>query len=111
MGGSKNKSPAQKEKSQSKNKDAKKDKKKGQETKHEIKITINEDEAVKIIKNSKMITVFELAKQTNVKISTANNYLIKLLEKGLLKDLVVLVVTMYINQFQNRVIFPHQFLI
>jgi len=85
MGGSKNKSPAQKEKSQSKNKDAKKDKKKGQETKHEIKITINEDEAVKIIKNSKMITVFELAKQTNVKISTANNYLIKLLEKGSVK--------------------------
>ena len=32
-----------------------------------------------------MITIFELAKQTNVKISTANNYLIKLLEKGSVK--------------------------
>ena len=85
MGGSKNKSPAQKEKSQSKNKDAKKDKKKKQETKKEIQIAINEDEATKIIKNSKMITIFELAKQTNVKISTANNYLIKLLEKGSVK--------------------------
>ena len=85
MGGSKNKSPAQKEKSQGKNKDAKKDKKKNQETKQEIKIVINEDDAAKIIKNSKMITIFELAKQTNVKISTANNYLIKLLEKGSVK--------------------------
>ena len=85
MGGSKNKSPAQKEKSQSKNKNTKKDKKKNQETKQEIKIAINEDEAAKIIKNSKMITIFELAKQTNVKISTANNYLIKLLEKGSVK--------------------------
>ena len=85
MGGSKNKSPAQKEKSQSKNKNTKKDKKKNQETKQEIKIAINEDDAAKIIKNSKMITIFELAKQTNVKISTANNYLIKLLEKGSVK--------------------------
>jgi len=85
MGGSKNKSPAQKEKSQGKTKDSKKDKKKNQESKQEIKIAINEDEAAKIIKNSKMITIFELAKQTNVKISTANNYLIKLLEKGSVK--------------------------
>ena len=85
MGGSKNKSPAQKEKSQGKNKDAKKDKKKNQENKQEIKIAINEDDAAKIIKNSKMITIFDLAKQTNVKISTANNYLIKLLEKGSVK--------------------------
>ena len=85
MGGSKNKSPAQKEKSQGKNKESKKEKKKNQETKKEIKIAINEDEAAKIIKNSKMITIFELAKQTNVKISTANDYLIKLLEKGSVK--------------------------
>ena len=85
MGGSKNKSPAQKEKSQGKNKDAKKDKKKNQENKQEIKIAINEDDAAKIIKNSKMITIFDLAKQTNVKISTANNYLIKLFEKGSVK--------------------------
>ena len=79
MGGSKNKSPAQKEKSQGKNKDAKKDKKKNQENKQEIKIAINEDDAAKII------NIFDLAKQTNVKISTANNYLIKLLEKGSVK--------------------------
>ena len=86
MGGSKNKSPALKEKSQSKNKgNAKKEKKKNQEKKQEIKIAINEEEAAKIIKNSKVITIFELAKQTNVKISTANNYLIKLLEKGSVK--------------------------
>jgi len=88
MGGNKNKSAAQQEKSQNKNKgkDAgKKEKKKDQDSKQEIKLTINEDEATKIIKNSKVITVFELAKQTNVKISTANSFLMKSLENGLVK--------------------------
>jgi len=86
MGGNKNKSPAQQEKSQNSAKNSeKKDKKKGQESKQEIKLTINEDEATKIISGSKVITVFELAKQTNVKISTANAFLKKLLENGLVK--------------------------
>ena len=88
MGGNKNKSAAQQEKSQNKNKSkdsGKKEKKKDQDSKQEIKLTINEDEATKIIKNSKVITVFELAKQTNVKISTANNFLKKSLENGLVK--------------------------
>jgi len=88
MGGNKNKSAAQQEKSQNKNKgkDAgKKEKKKDQDSKQEIKLTINEDEATKIIKNSKVITVFELAKQTNVKISTANSFLKKSLDNGLVK--------------------------
>ena len=86
MGGNKNKSPSQQEKSQNKNKESgKKEKKKGQESKQEVKLTINEDEATKIIKNSKVITVFELAKQTNVKVSTANTFLIKSLENGLVK--------------------------
>jgi len=86
MGGNKNKSPAQQEKSQNKSKDSdKKGKKKGQENKQEIKIEINEDEATKIIKNSKVITVFELAKQTNVKVSTANKFLKKSLDNGLVK--------------------------
>ena len=86
MGGNKNKSAAQQEKSQNKNKESgKKEKKKGQESKQDIKLTINEDEATKIISNSKLITVFELAKQTNVKISTANSFLKKCLENGLIK--------------------------
>ena len=85
MGGNKNKSAAQQEKSQNKNKKetGKKEKKKGPESKQEVKLTINEDEATKIIKGSKVITAFELAKQTNVKISTANNFLKKSLENGL----------------------------
>ena len=48
-------------------------------------LVINEDEATKIVRNSKVITVFELAKQTNVKISTANKFLKKSLENGLVK--------------------------
>jgi len=86
MGGNKNKSAAQQEKSQNKSKESgKKDKKKGQDSKQEIKIAINVDEATKIIKSSKVITVFELAKQTNVKISTANDFLMKSFENGLVK--------------------------
>jgi len=86
MGGNKNKSPSQQEKSQNKNKESgKKEKKKGQESKQEVKLTIDENEATKIIKYSKVITVFELAKQTNVKVSTANIFLRKSLENGLVK--------------------------
>ena len=86
MGGNKNKSAAQQEKSQNKNKQTgKKEKKKDEDSKQEVKLTINEDEATKIIKSSKVITVFELAKQTNVKISTANQFLKKCLENGLIK--------------------------
>jgi len=86
MGGNKNKSAAQQEKSQNKSKESgKKDKKKGHESKQEVMLVINEDEATKIIRNSKVITVFELAKQTNVKISTANKFLKKSLENGLVK--------------------------
>ena len=87
MGGNKNKSAAQQEKSQNNSKESgKKDKKKGHESKQEVMLVINEDEATKIIRNSKVITVFELAKQTNVKISTANKFLKKSLENGLVKS-------------------------
>ena len=41
--------------------------------------------SVKIIKSSKVITVFDLARQTNVKISTANSFLMKSFENGLVK--------------------------
>ena len=54
MGGNKNKSAAQQEKSQNKSKESgKKDKKKGHESKQEVMLVINEDEATKIIRNSK----------------------------------------------------------
>ena len=67
--GSKNKSVSSSEKSQG-GKDAKgkKDKKEHTEKK-EVDVFINEEEAGKIVKSSKGITIQDLARQTNVKIS------------------------------------------
>jgi small subunit ribosomal protein S25e len=91
MGGSKNKSPAQKEKSQ---KDDKKsgDKKKGMkkdrtdgQAKNEISVIVNEEQAKKIIKSAKLITVHDFARQTGTKISAANAFLIKSMKNGDIK--------------------------
>jgi len=92
MGGSKNKSPAQKQKSQDKT-DSKKDGgKKGKKdsgskkpSKSKITVTLNEAEAMKIIGHAKVVTVQDLARQTGVKISAANEFLKKSLEKGIVK--------------------------
>ncbi len=88
MGGSKNKSPAQKEKLQKSEAEKKggtkkkgKDKSKG-EPKSEISVIVNEPQAMKFIKSSKVVTVQELSRQTGVKISAANAFLLKLLQKG-----------------------------
>lgn len=88
MGGSKNKSPAQKEKSQKSEVEKKggtkkkgKDKSK-REPKSEISVIVDEPQAMKFIKSSKVVTVQELSRQTGVKISAANAFLIKLLQKG-----------------------------
>lgn len=88
MGGSKKKSPAQQEKSQ---KDDKKsgDKKKGMKTdgqaKNEISVIVNEEQAKKIIKSAKLITVHDFARQTGTKISAANAFLIKSMKNGDIK--------------------------
>jgi len=88
MGGSKNQSPAQKEKSQKSETDKKggtkkKDKEKSKrEPKSEISVIVDEPQAMKFIKSSKVVTVQELSRQTGVKISAANAFLIKLLQKG-----------------------------
>ena len=88
MGGSKNKSPAQKEKSQEK-KDGSKKGKKGKEekkfSKSKITVMLNEDEANKIIQHAKVLTVHELARQTGVKISAANAFLKQSVKKGTVK--------------------------
>ena len=83
MGGSKNKSPAQKEKSQKKE-TSKKSKKteKGNEAKTATSVVINESKATKYINDAKVITVQDLARQTEVKISEANSFLQKLLKNG-----------------------------
>ena len=78
MGGSKNKSPAQKEKSQSKDKKDKKPKK-TEKSNTSTSVTVNESKATKYINESKIITVQGLARQIDVKISIANSFLQKLL--------------------------------
>ena len=84
MGGSKNKSPAQKDKSQKKDVDPKKSKKSNvAKTGHSI--IIDESKATKYINAAKVITVQDLARQTEVKISQANSFLQKLLKEGTVK--------------------------
>jgi len=84
MGGSKNKSPAQKDKSQSNGADQKKSKKseKSNATKTVTSVIIDESKAIKYINASKVITVQDLARQTEVKFSAAYSYLRKLLKDG-----------------------------
>ena len=86
MGGSKNKSPAQKEKAQKRDEDTKsKSKKSGKSDKIKILVEINESDATKFIKGSKMITAHELARQTGAKVSIANSFLQKSLKIGIIK--------------------------
>ena len=90
MGGSKNISPAQKEKKQQRGSDAKKgkkDNKGGKNEKAEISVILNETDAEKIIKNAKIITLYDFARQTGVKISTANEFLQKSLKNGAIKKI------------------------
>lgn len=60
---------------------------KGEEksVKAEVRVILKDEQAMKTIKGAKVITVQELARQTGVKISTANAYLKKLLETGTVK--------------------------
>ena len=87
MGGSKNKSPAQKDKSQKNDADPKKSKKseKSNVAKTGHSIIIDESKATKYINAAKVITVQDLARQTEVKISQANSFLQKLLKEGTVK--------------------------
>ena len=95
MGGAKKQSPAQAEKKQSteaakkagtKSKKGKKeDKGDDKAGKAEIRVILTDEQAMKAIKGTKVITVQELARQTGVKISTANAYLKKSLQNGTVK--------------------------
>jgi len=66
-------------------KKGKKDKGEGGSKKAEITVIINEKEATKIVQNSKVITVHELARQTGVKVSAANVFLKESLKKGIIQ--------------------------
>ena len=83
--GNKNKSVSSNEKSQKPIDSKRKKDKKPDSEKKEIAIFINEQEANKIISSAKVITVQELARQTNVRISTANTFLQKSLADGSIK--------------------------
>jgi small subunit ribosomal protein S25e len=90
MGGAKKKSPAQAEKSQQaeaakKEGGSKKGDKKEQKSKTSISVIINENQAMNFIKNSKVFTVQEVARQEGVKISAANAFLQKQLKSGSVK--------------------------
>ena len=86
MGGSKNKSPAQKEKTQKKDVEDKKTSKSAKEKRLSAgTVNINESQAAKFIKNSKVVTAYGLAKEANVKISIANAYIQKSMQDGILK--------------------------
>ncbi|HEY7366904.1 MAG TPA: winged helix-turn-helix transcriptional regulator [Nitrosopumilaceae archaeon] len=92
MGGAKKKSPAQQEKSQTdestkKSGEKRKGKKKeeGGSSKAEISVIVNEEQAMKIIKSAKVLTVQDLARQLGVKVSASNAFLKKLLNDGKVK--------------------------
>lgn len=94
MGGAKKKSPAQQQKSQTdeatktsgeKKKGKKKDKSESGSSKAEITVIVNEEQAMKFIKNTKVITVQELARHLGVKISASNTFLKKLSKEGSIK--------------------------
>ncbi|MGI0087402.1 MAG: MarR family transcriptional regulator [Nitrosotalea sp.] len=89
MGGAKKKSPAQAEKSQTAEAEKKdgpsKKEKKDQKQRTNISVIIDEGQAMNFIKGSKVFTVQELSRQTNVKVSAANAYLLNLLKQGSIK--------------------------
>ena len=94
MGGAKKKSPAQQQKSQTddaakksgeKKKGKKKDKSESGSSKAEITVIVNEEQAMKFIKNTKVITIQELARHLGVKISASNAFLKKLSKEGAIK--------------------------
>ncbi len=66
-------------------KDSKKKKGEGGPRRAEIIVMVNEQQAMKIIQNSKVITVQDLARQVGVKISAANTFLKESLNKGTVK--------------------------
>jgi len=86
MGGSKKPTAAKKDKpANAKNSKKKKDKGEGGPRKAEITVMVNEQQAMKIIQNSKVVTIQDLARQTGVKISAANAFLIESAKKGIVK--------------------------
>ncbi|ABK76897.1 conserved hypothetical protein [Cenarchaeum symbiosum A] len=89
MGGSKNKSPAQREKAQGRSPDPKKGKKgdkgDGSVPKAAIRVTLTDEQASKILKESKVITIQHLGTSAGVKASASKAYLRDAERRGLVK--------------------------
>ncbi len=87
MGGAKKPTAAKKDKPKDAkdSKKGKKDKGEGGPRKAEIVVMVNEQQAMKIMQNSKVLTVQDLARQTGVKISAANAFLRESANKGTIK--------------------------
>lgn len=86
MGGAKKPTAANKDKSTNKEtKKSKKDKGDSGPKKAEITVIVNEQQAMKIIQNSKVVTIQDLARQTGVKVSAANAFLKESAKKGTVK--------------------------
>lgn len=85
MAGGKKQTGGKQEKSTTKDSKKKKDKGESGPKKAEITGMVNEQQAMKIIQNSKVVTVQDLARQTGVKISAANAFLKNSAEKGTVK--------------------------
>ena len=84
MGGAKKPTSGNKDKSAG-FKDTKKKKGEGGPKKAEIVVILNEKQAMRVIQNSKVVTVQDLARQTGVKISAANAFLKESASKGIVK--------------------------
>ena len=90
MGGAKKPTVANRDKSAGP-KDSKRSRKdkggagEGGAKKAEITVMVNEQQAARIIKNSKVITVQDLARQLGVKISAANRFLRESVKSGTVK--------------------------
>ncbi len=85
MAGAKKSTTADKPSGAKESKKSKKDKGEGGPRKAEITVMVNEKQAMKIIQNSKVVTVQDLARQTGVKISAANAFLKESAIKGTVK--------------------------
>ncbi|HJJ23251.1 MAG TPA: MarR family transcriptional regulator [Nitrosopumilus sp.] len=91
MGGAKKPTAEKKDKSgntkdpKKESKKSKKDKGEGGPKKAEIVVMVNEQQAMKIIQNSKVVTSQDLARQTGTKISAANAFLKESATKGTVK--------------------------
>jgi len=85
MAGSKKPTNTNKPSGSKDSKKSKKEKGEGGPRKAEITVMLDEQQAMKIIKNSKVVTVQDLARQTGVKISAANAFLKESTTKGIVK--------------------------